>query len=202
MSKDKYFGIDLSGWQKNLTDGNILKNGGVDFVILKVTEGTGYSNGAFDAHYNMCKKLGIPVGAYVYSHAVGASGGKAEAEYALKALAGRKLELPVYLDIEDHEMLSVGKTSVMSATRAFGDKIRSAGYKVGVYASRSRYGAYIDADALRDEGYSIWCAAYNNSGPGMTCDIWQYSESGQLAGYSGKLDFNTMYNTALMTGAV
>lgn len=199
--KAKYFGIDLSGWQKSLTDGQVLKRGGVDFVILKVTEGTGYINEAFDAHYNMCKKLGIPVGAYVYSHAIGANQGKAEAEYALKALAGRKLELPVYLDIEDHEMLAAGKVSIMAATRAFGAAVRAAGYKVGVYASLSRYGSYIDADALRSEGYSIWCAAYNNSGPGMTCDIWQHTSSGQLAGYNGKLDFNIMYNAALMTGA-
>ena len=194
-------GVDLSGHQSSLTNGAILANGGIEFAALKVTEGVTYKNPAFDAHYDMCKSHGIPVGAYVYSHAIGADGGRAEGEYAVKILNGRALTLPVYLDIEEAKMLASGKTAIMAAARAFGAVLRSAGYKVGVYASRSRFGSYIDAEALRNEGFSIWCAAYNNSGPGMTCDIWQYTSSGQLSGYNGNLDLNILYNAALLTGA-
>lgn len=198
--KESYKGVDLSGWQNDFTDGSVLTKGGIDFAILKVTEGTSYTNHAFTAHYNMCQKHNIPMGAYVYSHAVGAAGGKAEGEFAVKTLAGRKLTLPVYLDIEDDYMLSTGKSSIMAAVRAFGAVLKAAGYKVGVYASLSRFGTYIDAEALRKEGYSIWCAAYNNKGAGMDCDIWQHTDKGKLSGYSGNLDFNVMYNTALLTG--
>lgn len=198
--KETYKGVDLSGWQNDFIDGTVLTKGGIDFAILKVTESTTYTNHAFSAHYNMCKLVNIPMGAYVYSHAVGASGGKAEGEYAVKILAGRKLTLPVYLDIEDEFMLSTGKTAIMAAIRAFGAVLKAAGYKVGVYASRSRFGQYIDAEALRKEGYSIWCAAYNNTGAGMECDIWQHTDKGKLAGYNGNLDFNILYNGALLTG--
>lgn len=199
--KETYKGVDLSGWQNDFIDGSVLTKGGIDFAILKVTESTTYTNHAFSAHYNMCKLENIPVGAYVYSHAVGASGGKAEGEFAVKTLAGRKLALPVYLDIEDEYMLSTGKAAIMAAVRAFGAVLKASGYKVGVYASRSRFGAYIDADALRKEGYSIWCAAYNNTGAGMDCDIWQHTDKGKLDGYSGNLDFNILYNTSLLTGS-
>lgn len=200
--KITYKGVDLSGWQNDLTDGSLLKNGGIDFAILKVTESTNYTNHAFTAHYNMCQKHSIPMGAYVYSHAVGTAGGKAEAEFAVKTLNGRKLTLPVYMDIEDEYMLSTGKANIMAAVRAFGAVLKAAGYKVGVYASRSRFGSYIDAEALRKEGYSIWCAAYNNNGAGMDCDIWQHTDKGKLAGYSGNLDFNILYNAALLKGAL
>lgn len=198
--KITYKGVDLSGWQNDLTDGAILKNGGIDFAILKVTESTTYTNHAFTAHYDMCRKHSIPVGAYVYSHAVGAAGGKAEGEFAVRTLNGRKLTLPVYLDIEDNYMLSTGKANIMAAVRAFGAVLKASGYKVGVYSSRSRFGAYIDAEALRKEGYSIWCAAYNNNGAGMDCDIWQHTDKGKLSGYSGNLDFNILYNAALLKG--
>jgi len=196
-----YKGVDLSSWQRDLVDGAILKRGGISFAILKVTEGRTIKDVSFSTHYNMCKGQGIPVGAYVFSHAIGADGGRAEAEFALSTLAGRKLELPVYLDIEADAMLASGKSSIMAAIRAFGAAMKAAGYKVGVYASRSRYGAYIDAEALRSEGYSIWCAAYNNSGAGMECDIWQHTDTGRLSGYSGNLDFNILYNAALLNGA-
>ena len=192
-------GLDLSGWQNDFTNGSLLKTGGIDFVILKVTEGTGFTNSSFSHHYDMCKAQAVPVGAYVFSHAIGANGGKAEAEYAIKVLAGRKLELPVYLDIEASDILNSGKAQIMAAIRAFGSVIKAAGYKVGVYASRSTFQSYMDLNALRNEGYSIWCAAYNNTGAGVDCDIWQHTDKGRIAGYSGNLDFNIMYNTSLLS---
>lgn len=194
-------GIDLSGWQNDFTNGSLLKTGGIDFVILKLTEGTGFTNSSFSHHYNMCKGQAVPVGAYVFSHAIGSAGGKAEAEYAIKVLAGRKLELPIYLDIEASDILNSGKTQIMAAIRAFGAVIKAAGYKVGVYASRSTFQSYMDLDALRSEGYSIWCAAYNNTGAGIDCDIWQHTDKGRITGYSGNLDFNIMYNTSLLSSA-
>lgn len=198
MASKTFKGIDISSWQRDLTNGAVLKNGGIDFAILKLTEGRTVKDVAFASHYNMCKGQGIPIGAYVYSHAIGAPGGRAEAEFALATLGGRKLDLPIYLDIESDAILSSGRDAIMAAARAFGGAVRAAGYKVGVYASLSRFGYLIDADALRNEGYSIWCAAYNSTGAGMTCDIWQYSDTGRLAGYSGNLDFNILYNAALL----
>ena len=192
-------GLDLSGWQLDFTNGSLLKTGGIDFVILKVTEGTSFTNSSFINHYNMCKGQAVPVGAYVFSHAIGASGGKAEAEYAVKVLAARKLDLPVYMDIEASDIINSGKTQIMAAIRAFGAVIKAAGYKVGVYASRSTFQSYMDLDALRNEGYSIWCAAYNNTGAGIDCDIWQYTDTGKITGYSGNLDFNIMHNTSLLS---
>ena len=194
-------GLDLSGWQNDFTNGSLLKTGGIDFVILKVTEGTGFTNSSFNHHYDMCKAQAVPVGAYVFSHAIGANGGKAEAEYAIKVLAGRKLELPVYLDIEASDILNSGEAQIMAAIRAFGAVIKAAGYKVGVYASRSTFQSYMDLNALRNEGYSIWCAAYNNTGAGIDCDIWQHTDKGRITGYAGNLDFNIMYNTSLLSGS-
>ena len=40
-------GLDLSGWQNDFTNGSLLKTGGIDFVILKLTEGTGFTNRDF-----------------------------------------------------------------------------------------------------------------------------------------------------------
>jgi lysozyme len=196
---DTYSGIDISGWQIGLTDGGILTRGGVRFAIAKISEGRGYADKAFDAHYAMCEDAGIPLGAYVYSHSTSADGGRAEAEYALKRLGGRTLKLPIFLDIEA-DILAAGKAALMASALAFGETVKAAGYSWGVYASRSPWQTVLDADAVRAAGGYIWCAAYNNTGPGIDCDIWQCSSSGRLSGYGGNLDMDVMYNTAMLDG--
>lgn len=194
-------GVDLSSWQSELKDGAVLKKAGTSFAILKVTEGRTVKDKAFTAHYNMCREAGIPTGAYVYSHAIGAEGGRAEADFALAQLNGRSLELPVYLDVESGTMLASGKEQIMAAIRAFGQAVKAAGYRAGVYASKWVYDVYINYAALKAEGFSIWCAAYNITGAGMPCDIWQHTDKGRITGYSGNLDFNILYNGALLGGA-
>lgn len=192
MPKVKY-GVDLSNWQAELTDPRVLTDGGIEFAILKLSEGTSFADRSFSDKYSMCRSAGIAVGAYVYSHASDARGGEAEAEYALKLLGGRELELPVYLDIEG-DILSAGKAALMASAEAFGKIIRSAGYRAGVYASLYPFRTVLNSAELRNKGFSVWCAAYNSSGPGIDCDIWQYSNTGKLSGYSGDVDMDRMIN--------
>lgn len=185
-------GIDLSNYQSDLTRGELLTAAGIEFAILKLSEGRTLSDRSFNAHYAMCQKMNIPLGAYVYSHATDALGGRAEAEFALKLLDGRALELPVFLDIEGG-ILSAGRSALMASAFAFADAVRAAGYKAGVYASLYPFTVTLDADALRKKDISIWCAAYNSKGAGMTCDFWQYSNTGRIAGYNGNVDLNIGY---------
>lgn len=189
-------GVDLSNWQAELTDAKVLTGAGVEFVILKLSEGTSFADGSFSEKYRMCRDAGIAVGAYVYSHAADERGGEAEAEYALKLLGGRALDLPVYLDVEG-DILSAGKTALMASARAFGKRIMSAGYRAGVYASLSPFRTVLNSAELRGEGFSVWCASYGGSTPGIDCDIWQYSDTGRLSGYSGCVDMDLMINDIL-----
>lgn len=200
MDEKTYKGVDLSGYQANLTDGNTMINAGIKFAILKLTEGTGFRDASFQAHYAMCAKAVIPVGVYVYSHSTTEAGGVAEANYALATLNGKSLKLPIFIDIEGN-ILDAGKDALMRSALAFGRTIEAAGYSWGVYASLSRFGPLLDADKLREAGAVIWCAAYNNTGPGMTCDIWQKSDSWRIDNYYNNLDADVMYNTALIDNA-
>lgn len=180
-------GIDISNWQAGI----VLSAVSPSFVIAKLTEGTTWHDPSFTDFYGQCEGNGIPIGAYVYSHSTSADGGRAEANFALNALAGWKLELPLYLDIEA-DILSAGKTALMASALAFAETVRAAGYRPGVYASASPLKTVLDIPTLRANGISIWCAAYNNSGPGVDCDIWQSSNTSRWPGYNGPLDKDTM----------
>lgn len=186
-------GVDLSNWQASLTDAKILTDAGVEFAILKLSEGKSFADGSFSEKYRMCRDAGIAVGAYVYSHATDARDGEAEAEYALKLLSGKELELPIYLDVEG-DILSAGKAALTASVRAFGSKIRAAGYRAGVYASLSPLRTVLNAAELRGEGFSVWCASYGSAAPDIDCDIWQYSNTGRLSGYAGYVDMDRMIN--------
>lgn len=182
-------GIDISNYQSAINLSAVRPG----FVIAKISEGTTFRDGSFDRFYNDCKNLGIPVGAYVYSHATSAERGRAEADYAIKLLKGRGLDLPIFLDIEA-DILNAGMSALMASALAFAETVKSRGYKAGVYASAYPFKTVLDADKLRENGVLIWCAAYNGGNtPPMDCDIWQYSNSGRLSGYSADLDLNRMY---------
>lgn len=185
-------GVDLSSYQSGLQSASPLISAGVKFAILKLTEGKTYRNPSAGQHYAMLKGTGIKIGAYALTHAETPIVAEQEAEAALEYLGGRPLELPIFFDIEP-AMWALGKTVLMPCAMAFCRRIKAAGYRAGVYASLSAWQTVLDANQLRAEGFLIWCAAYNNTGPGMTCDIWQCSDSWTIPGYLGKLDKDILY---------
>lgn len=184
-------GIDISNYQSSIDLSTVLP----EFVIAKISEGTTFRDGQFDRFYNDCHALGIPIGAYVYSHSTTADRGRAEAEYALNLLNGRPLDLPIYLDIEE-DILSAGKSALTASALAFADTVRNKGYKAGVYASLSAFRSSIYLDALRAKGISIWCAQWGVSAPSIECDIWQKAV-GRVNGYAADIDLDVMFADAI-----
>lgn len=188
------FGVDISNHNK--IDDYAAFSDAINYAILKLTEGTFFFDGKFEQHYNELHGRGVPIGVYVYTHAETAEAGKAEAEYALAHLAGRALELPIYLDIEG-EVIKAGRNKVMAGALAFGEVIKAAGHRWGVYASESKYGTTLDTDALRKAGASIWIANYSAK-PRIDCDIWQYSADSKVAGAAGIIDHDSMIHNVII----
>lgn len=182
-------GIDISVWQSGFTDFEPFKNAGYGYVICKISEGQS-ADKCFEQHYGNCVKSNIPVGVYVFSHATNVSKARAEAEYALKILNGRKLGLPIFMDLEASDINYGWNVDITPVALAFGEVIKSAGYKWGVYANQSWMVNKLDIDALREAGAMIWCAKYSDEKPIVYCDIWQYSDNGTVPGFSHKVDMN------------
>lgn len=193
------YGIDISDWQKKLTDMTAVKDAGVTFAILKLGEYR--KDGSFDAHYKRFRSAGLPVGAYIYSHAATAERGLFEAENALQWIEGKELQLPLYLDIEEDEILSHGKAAVMAAAEAFCHRIEAAGYVPGVYASSSPWRTHLDCDLFRSRGWSIWVAEWGSSAPHISdYDLWQTSATGSIGGVT--VDTDILANVALIGATV
>ena len=194
-------GIDISVWQSGFTDFEPFKNAGYGYVICKISEGQS-TDKCFEQHYGNCVKSNIPVGAYVFSHATDTSKARAEAEYALKILNGRKLGLPIFMDLEASDINYGWNVDITPVALAFGEVIKSAGYKWGVYANQSWLVNKLNVDSLREAGAMIWCAKYSDEKPTVYCDIWQYSDNGIVPGFSHKVDMNITMTDVLNSAPV
>ena len=192
-------GIDISNWQADLHDYEALKKDGTEFAILKLSEGTGFTDKSFEKHYEGCKGAGIPVGAYIYSHAQSIEGVKAELDFALKLLRGRRPELGIFLDMEAEDMNTGWNRSVLPIALAFGEYAAHNGLRWGIYANSSWWLYKLDAQAIKDAGGIVWAAEYNRSCRIENADIWQYTNDGRAGAYDRALDMDIMFSP-LLTG--
>jgi hypothetical protein len=144
----------------------------------------------FESFYKESRELELPVGAYYYSCANTFEEGVDDALFVLSILDGRKLEYPVYIDVEDNTWQSDRKKGVTDAIIGFCETMLAAGYFPGVYSSTWWYDNWIDTPRL--EIWSKWVACWCNSKPSFKYshfDIWQNSESGYVGKYQIDTDF-------------
>lgn len=178
-------GVDISHYQMGLTIQQI-KDAGCDFAIIKVTEGNFLIDSAAFGFYHEAFGLGFPVGCYCYSHAATEDQARREAAFLLETINGFPMPCGVFLDVEAPEMLVLPDTLLEAVINAFCDAVCDAGYTPGVYGSEYNLWRKIDANALRDD-VVVWVAHYGKE-PDVPCDLWQSSDSGNIAGVTVDTD--------------
>lgn len=190
-------GIDVSAWN-GVIDWQKVANYGMDFAILRITEKGNKTDSTFERNYAGCITHNIPVGVYKYSYATNISEIKYEAEAVINVLKQRKLDYPVFLDIEDKCQENLSQDLMIQMIDTFRDIIIRAGYQFGVYCGYSWYQNQLPEDAKK---YDCWLAAYPSQDDG-TMQIrlkpaagigWQYSSKATIPGISGKVDRNVFY---------
>lgn len=187
-------GIDVSKYQGNI-DWDKVKQSGVEFAILRIGFGkqSSQKDQTFERNFSECKRVGIPVGIYLYSYALTEAAAVAEAKNCLNWLAGRKLELPIYFDIEDKTQQGFSKEILTNMCKAFCEEIEKAGYWAGVYANKYWFTNKLNRAEL-EKLYTIWVAQYSSKNTyAGKYDIWQYSSKGAVPGIKGNVDMNYMY---------
>ena len=190
----EYRGIDVSKWQGDI-DYSKVKNTGIKFVIARIGYGM-YENQKdleFEDNYKGATTNNLPIGVYLYSYALNVEDSKREAEVVLKWLNNRKLNLPVYYDIEDKSQQTLSKNVLTKMCETFCSEIEKKGYWAGIYANKYFLTTYLDYKKL-EKKYTIWVAQYNdkNTYKGKY-DMWQYTSNGKVNGINGNVDMNILY---------
>ncbi|MCC6094488.1 MAG: RICIN domain-containing protein, partial [Eubacterium sp.] len=190
-------GIDVSEHNGTIDWGQV-KNSGIDFAIIRCGYGDDYSYKDDKQWLNNvrgCEENNIPYGVYIYSYA--ASDGEIDSEVAhvKRLLNGHHPSLPVYIDMEENFQLRLGSETVCRFANRFCDQISAAGYKAGLYASRSYWQRLFDDFTLLPNYYH-WVAEYGSSACnyGGNYESWQFSSAGKVNGISASVDMNLWYN--------
>ena len=190
-------GIDVSAWQGTI-DWETVANYGMDFVILRITEAGNTIDSCFEKNYSGCQKHNIPTGAYKYSYAMTVAEIQSEAKKVVEVLNGRKLQYPVWLDLEWNNQRSLGAEQIHKLAEAFEKIITAAGYKFGIYCNVDWY---LNVICSHLKKYDFWIARYPASDNGTLQERlrpdfgvgWQYSSKAKIPGISGTVDRNVFY---------
>ena len=190
-------GIDVSAWQGAI-DWDTVANYGMDFAILRITEAGNVIDSCFEKNYSGCQKHNIPTGAYKYSYAMTVAEIQSEARKVVEVLNGRKLQYPVWLDLEWNNQRSLGAEQIHKLAEAFEKIITAAGYKFGIYCNVDWY---LNVICSHLKKYDFWIACYPESDNGTLQERlrpdfgvgWQYSSKAKIPGISGTVDRNAFY---------
>lgn len=193
-------GIDVSRWNGKI-DWKTVASYGMGFAILRITEQGNIIDSTFEPNYKGCIENKIPVGVYKYSYATTIAQIEDEANVVIKTLNKRKLDYPVFLDIEDKCQENLSDSLMMKMIEAFRAIIVKAGYKFGIYCGYSWYQNQLPEGAKK---YDCWVARYPNNDtgelqerlrvPASTGVIgWQYSSKATIPGIPTKTDRSVFY---------
>ena len=186
--------IDLSTWN-GAVNFTAVKSSGITAAILRAGFGREVSqiDNRFEEYYFAAVKAGLQVGVYWYSYAESVADAEKEARACLAILNGRKLNLPVYFDMEESWQTKLGRTTLTAMAERFCETIKAGGYSAGVYSNANWFSNYLDYNYLKAR-YSIWLAQWA-SFHSYDCDIWQFSDSGSINGINGNVDLNVILST-------
>ena len=193
----KIKGIDVSAWQGQI-DWSAVAKYGMGFAILRITEAGNVIDSAFERNYRGCTENNIPVGVYKYSYAMTVSEIRSEANKIISVLAGRKIQFPVFLDLENSNQRALGSENIHKLADAFREIIEKAGYKFALYCNVDWYDTVICSHLKK---YDFWIARYPANDNGTLQERlrpnfgvgWQYSSKATIPGITGNVDRNVFY---------
>ncbi|SDB31052.1 GH25 family lysozyme [Eubacterium oxidoreducens] len=215
-------GIDVSKWQGSIDWAKVAATTGsskVDFAIIRCGFGsnsTDNDDSCWETNADACEKQGIPYGVYLYSHATTTAELDDEIDHIIRLVKGHKIDLPIYLDMEDTDITSnCSKSQINALATYYVKKMQAKGYKAGIYASLYWWYAYLDDFATTSNGSYHWVAQYNSSYCAYAdndlvaaynkswatynskhyYETWQYASTGSVSGISGNVDMNYWYGS-------
>ena len=196
--------VDVSSHNGHISveDYRQLASKGVGGVVVKLTEGTHYTNPYAESQVRNAQAAGLQVSTYAFSHYTNDAEARAEARYY--AAFANKLSLPkntvMVNDMEDPKM----QTGINQHTQAWADEMRKQGYANLMYYTSA---SWVDQNNLRHKGSintslfgldNFWIAQYpapklsandaKNLKYNSRAGAWQFTSQAQLL--SGKHVFD------------
>ena len=194
-------GLDVSYHNHNLAadgvsrlalDWEAISDAGYEFAILRA----GYRNKAdvtFESNYTLAKAAGLEVGAYFYSYAASVEEARAEALFCINLLEGKQFEYPIFFDIEDSTLSSLGKETLTQICITFISTLQENGYYAALYTNNNWLVNLLQTQKITAL-FDVWYARYpsisgivneaqwDSEKYGKQMALWQFSQTGVIDG--------------------
>ncbi|MCU4900799.1 GH25 family lysozyme [Bacillus cereus] len=172
--------VDISKWNGNI-NWPVAKQY-LDFVIARVQDGSNYVDPLYKGYVQSMKQHSIPFGNYAFCRFVSIADARKEAQDFWSR--GDKSATVWVADVEVKTM-----NDMRAGTQAFIDELHRLGAnKVGLYVGHHMYEPFGMENVKCD---FVWIPRYGGNKPAYPCDIWQYTETGNVPGI-GKCDLNSL----------
>ena len=156
-------GIDVSRYQGNINWGRVAA-AGKQFAIVRVgsaNSGGLYVDPYFLQNVNGAKAAGLRVGAYYYTYARTRAAVANELTTFLNVMDGLQLEYPVFVDVEDSSLTSLGRAALTNLVQYAMDILYQRKWYAGWYSYTNYINSYLNAAAL--SRYPLWVADYRSA---------------------------------------
>ena len=191
-------GIDVSEHQYDI-DWQQVAADGIDFAIIRTgyrgyTSGGLYEDKYFRQNMEGALNAGLQVGVYFFSQATSRREAHEEAAYVLEQIRDYRVTLPIVFDMEilgeNYRTYNMSRRTLYGAACAFCEDVKAAGHEPMIYMTQ--YLGYQKYTLRELSDYGFWFAEYYVDYPSFIydIDIWQYSDTGSVAGVSGNVDMD------------
>ncbi len=169
--------------------GAMLKTVSTNHKLSKRADGL-YIDPTFETNYRNAKAAGLDVGVYYYTYATSKAMADAELALVRQAVYGKKLTLPVAVDVEENELKPMSTLDLTNLTAYALEQVE----KMGFYAQLYTYTGYkYELDMARlSSRWDVWLADYTGKTPKVDFkyNAHQHTSKGAVPGISGNVDLN------------
>ena len=184
-------GIDISA-HNGVVDFDKVASVGMDFEILKATEGATFKDKNFATNYRKARKAGLKVGAYHFFRFD--VGGYMQALNLMDSIKGRRLELPVEIDVEEWSNPRDHTThDILTRLQTMINTLEAHGYHVMLYSNKDGFEKFFSQQFAH---YPLWLCSFTGAPEAGNMRLWQFSHIGRVSGVDGKVDINTFNGSA------
>lgn len=178
-------GIDISAHNGDIDFRKVAAEG-IDFAIIKATEGGTFKDKKFIDNIRLAREAGLKTGAYHFFRFD--TPGYMQGLNFLNSVRGRQLDLPLVIDLEEWANPNSQPTAmVLNRLSEMIDHLESHGYRVMIYANKNGFARFIKG---RLEGYPLWICSLVDEPKDLKWHLWQGTHNGWINGINAPVDIN------------
>ena len=181
-------GVDISAHNGEV-DFEKMKQAGIDFVMLKATEGISFIDKKFEENYEKARQAGLRVGAYHFFRFD--CDGRVQAFHFLNTIGDRIFDCPLALDVEESgNPAGHTRRDVVNDLQSAITHLELRGNDVMLYTNKRGYNRFISRDF---PDYPLWICSFRDPPGPDRWYMWQYTHRGSVPGVSGHVDLNILH---------